>query len=138
MTFTQRRLRAVFLCAFAGALIVLLVAFAVWVSAFAQINRAMAQSDLCVTAQEFVRSLEEQENVVMVRWLGSDRSQVYFASFITEDIPPDIDAIVFVTLDGGTAIVPVSDGMTCLSYGVIRIDPAVHHRGMSAAFGQPV
>lgn len=138
MTGTQHRLRAVFLCAFASALIVLLVAFAAWASVFAQINRAKAQ-DYPGVCPVWIGSFQ---NVVIsnggdYEWLTGLQMRLYFEAALGRSYPGTWVPGIVAYWPDGTALIGgiAADHTICLAGGVVPA--AVHERGMRAAKGQP-
>lgn len=105
---------------------------------FAWPAKVHAQSDLCVPAERFVEALAAQPTVEFIELLGEARAVQYLEAATGNPIPSDVNAILYIVEEGDAAIVPIIDGEACASYGVIRIQPEAHDRGMSAVYGEPV
>lgn len=117
--------------------IAILLALAFSVLYFAMPVKVQAQSDLCLPAERFLESLADQPTVEFIELLGEQRTVQYLEAATGQPMSSEANAILFIEEGGAAWIVPIIDGLACASYGVIRIQPEAHDRGMSAVYGDP-
>lgn len=136
MTATQRRLRAVFLCAYAAAASVIIIAAALLYLALPAKVQAQAVM-VCNIAHGTVDEVMDLAGEYALEF--HQLSPIQADQYITAILPArpagseGLRAIVTVG-ERGAVVQMVQGGIICVP--ILRVNPQSHERGMSAAMGQ--